>query len=709
MKRAVTKFISLRQSLLGNSGSDASEPGHRLDFNSVDDFYILLDNPHKSWTPGDELSGQIIFISKKNLANIIITLSLVGYVKINPSSHSKLRLVKRSLFNHTIRIYGSDDTVRTGQEYSNGLYKGEHRFPFIVKLPNKRIFTSIDFGKGRIVYLLRANVGDANSSNVASSPASLSSSSPSENGSSPASNFTRHKSFRSLQNSSFTSEKIINIVNPLDVSKLPPPQPKRLKIKDPRRTKMLARTQSSTSTINTFNTVGTVSSNNSDNQASLHTNTDLPSNNAPLAQAQNSTTSPGDTSDPESIRLSLEVSQRGFLRGELIPIKMHINHLKKVQDVNGIIITFVRVCRIENGPDGLFDSFRKDLQQQIVPLYVDPTTFLSEISTSIRVPADAFPTITGCPLVSFQYFLEVLINLSGKSISLDDNDHPKQTVQINETPSHTFMESEAKQSNFKFNFSLPSANTVSPKERSGFLNTDKYKRIKKFLQLTTEIVIGTHRLNDPTSVPEGSTDQLSASRRSSLIGSNVSGNGYSPSDRQSPSQSLLPNIPVNREDASPEIMETPPYTDGQPSFSAPNYLDIVGPSHTNDLLPLPNTNGHSEKERMRIHEESLLPSEPILDDIDEDDKETISPLNHDALFESEPDHNGGHSPYDVTISNDDNNFSTTADTLEGHTRPYHDDDDSLYHLPSNTMESAPRYDNATKDTLLQQGDHEEQH
>lgn len=677
MKRAVTKFISQRQGFLGASAGDAAE-GHRLDVNSVDDFYILLDDPHRSWSPGDELSGQIIFISKKNLANISITLSLVGYVKINPSSHSKLRLVKRSLFNHTIRIYGLDDPVTPTHEYSNGLYKGEHRFPFIVKLPNKRIFTSVDFGKGRIVYLLRAMAGEAGPTNT-TSLASVSLSSPSESGSSPGAPFSRQKSFRLLQNSNFTSEKILNIVAPIDVSTLPPAQPKRLKIRDPRRTKMLARTQSSTSTINTYNTYNTVSSNNSD----THTNGDLPSSQGVPGPAA----SPGELADPESIRLSLDVSQRGFLRGELIPIKIQINHLKKVQDVNGIIITFVRVCRIENGPDGLFDSFRKDLQQQVVPLYVDPVTFASEISTSVRVPADAFPTITGCPLVSFQYFLEVLVNLSGKSILLDNNDHPKQSVQINEAPSHSLMETEAKQANFRFNFSVPSANAVSQKERSGFLNTDKYKRMKKFLQLTTEVVIGTHRLGSVASTPEAHVEPMSTSRHSLLPVSNTSEHGYTLSD-PSPSNSMVPNS-VEVDDTSPQAMVIPPYSDNQPSFLAPNYLDIVGTSH--DLLPMPTTNGHSEKDRMRIHEESLLPSEPILDDIDEDDKETIEPHIQGGSFTEHEINTDLHARF-----NDDNNAPVQPAATE--------DDDSLYHIPSRSLDSAPRYDRASQDTLLQEAE-----
>ena len=163
MRKAVSRIIPSRQSRkytgpaatsassLGLSGTiTLSNANFKIDLNSIEEFYLTLDEPHKLWLPRDELSGQIILISRKNLANITISLSLVGCVKINALSHSKLRPVKHTLFNHTILIYGGendDDDYgdpehgRNVNEFRNGLFKGEHRFPFIVKLPNKRTLT----------------------------------------------------------------------------------------------------------------------------------------------------------------------------------------------------------------------------------------------------------------------------------------------------------------------------------------------------------------------------------------------------------------------------------------------------------------------------------------------------------------------------------------------------------------------------------------
>ena len=103
MRRAVSKILPTPK-LFNESYSN-----FKIDYHSIDDFYIQLDNPHKVWLPGEEVSGQIVLISKKNLANIVITLTLLGFIKINASSHLKLRPLKHTLFDHTIKIYGRDE------------------------------------------------------------------------------------------------------------------------------------------------------------------------------------------------------------------------------------------------------------------------------------------------------------------------------------------------------------------------------------------------------------------------------------------------------------------------------------------------------------------------------------------------------------------------------------------------------------------------
>ena len=72
----------------------------------------------------------------------------MGFIKINASSHLKLRPLKHTLFDYTIKIYGKDEEEQTDSaEFSNGLLKGEHVFPFIVKLPIKEYIRRLILGK----------------------------------------------------------------------------------------------------------------------------------------------------------------------------------------------------------------------------------------------------------------------------------------------------------------------------------------------------------------------------------------------------------------------------------------------------------------------------------------------------------------------------------------------------------------------------------
>lgn len=756
MRRAVSKIIPNGPPRFLQSGSLLSGDTnfkYRMDFNSVDEFYILLADPHRSWLPGDEISGQIILISKKDLANIVITLSLIGSVKINASSHSKLRPVKELLFHHTIKIYGDENNGNNnenGEEFSNGLFKGEHRFPFIVKLPNKRVFTSIDFGKGSIKYSLKAAVGNA-SSFANDSPAASPLSDSNNNNNTTKNNFILKTKNLNFHNSVYTSEKIITLINPIDVSKLPRSKPKRLIIKDPRLSKKLSRTQSSTSTLNTVNTFNTLSSNNSDTTTNgeFHSNSNTPGNSVSHSNS-NSPLNGLDNARPQVIKVALEIPERGFLRGELIPIKLNINHSRKIQDLNGIIVTLVRVCRLSNGHENMVESFRKDLQQLVLPLYVDPNTFQSEINTSLRVPADAFPTISGCPLVSFQYFIEVLINLSGKSLILDSSNHHKPSISTDEA-NHSLLENPSNDLKYKFNFN--SNASMNQNERSGFINTDKYKRMKKFLLLTTEVIIGTNRLNKRLAYTsnERSNEPLHdnpnsispTSRKSSTVsGSNDSPllfnqTGSTPPSQQGHQQPMSLNplteaIPANN-------FSTPPYFENQQDSPLniadtpiPGYEEVSNNYHANSSLApvqMPTHQHLSEKEQMRAHEASLLPSAPPLDDAEE--TETISPIdrNNEILEnieelreetnqlnnESNDSASSRHSQSFGFFTYQNSTSTTTPTNHESLEEEEGEEEDNLYHsnillnshaeIDSESTDWVPNYETANHDRLLLENDH----
>lgn len=175
-------------------------------------------------------------------------------------------------------------------------------------------------------------------------------------------------------------------------------------------------------------------------------------------QARSSNRSEGGNSidpvDDQMVTATIEVMQGGCLPGDKLPVQISVNHNKPVKKLQGIIITMYREGHIDTHPSiplgpsrpgkkkqyedyypksrtglrglslssaGSSCSFRKELSQKIVPLIIDPKSLSALIKTSIQVPENLFPTVSSVPgnMLTFKYFIEVVIDLRGKSAGQD--------------------------------------------------------------------------------------------------------------------------------------------------------------------------------------------------------------------------------------------------------------------------------------------------
>ncbi|ODV86660.1 hypothetical protein CANARDRAFT_183465, partial [[Candida] arabinofermentans NRRL YB-2248] len=403
----------------------------------------------------------------------IVNLSLIGVIKAN--STSPLRSVKKQyLFNHKIVLYGDS------QNNENALTKGEHRFPFIVKLPKKNIYTSISFERGQIKYNLKCDLLD-----------------------------------KALDDTPvLRCEKSISIIKPINLALLPEPQPKLLSFKNNR--KNLQKTISSTSSINSIDSLET-----------------------------NSTTD-------DDIKIKLLLNSTGYLRGESISVKLNVKHFKRISNMNGIIVTLIRICRLDLGEEHEIQSYRKDLSQSIVPLITDPKGLASEVSTALRIPVDCFPTIVSS-LVSFQYYIEVLVNLSNSKIQIHN-------------PNNEIVDDEVIQS-----------------ETMNFLyNVDRLKKMKNVLTITSEIVLGTER------------------KPISTLKKRIKSKNSSP-------------VPVSSPHTPSTSSESPVDTNSS-ALTSPMIVPSVLPiPATNNMRYASSISGLpqvDEKQLLKLREDALLPSEP---------------------------------------------------------------------------------------------------
>lgn len=159
---------------------------------------------------------------------------------------------------------------------------------------------------------------------------------------------------------------------------------------------------------------------------------------------------------PKTIMASVESLNGGCLRGDTIGIRVNVQHTKSVKSLYGVIVTLFRQARVDMHPAiplgptekggkakyedyypksltglgglslsgaGSSHVFRKDLTQTTLPLYINPSSLVAEINAKVRVPEEAFPTISTVPggMISFKYYVEVVLDIQGKLASQDRN------------------------------------------------------------------------------------------------------------------------------------------------------------------------------------------------------------------------------------------------------------------------------------------------
>lgn len=346
----------------------------------------------------------------------------------------------------------------------------------------------------------------------------------------------------------------------------------------------------------------------------------------------------------KTITAKTEVLRAGVLPGDSLPVHVTINHCRQVRSAHGIIITLYRQGRVDMHPSipvGYSDDgkrpiyedcypksrtglggltigtsrsssvFRKDLSQSFAPLIVDPTNMTAVVRTSIRIPEDAFPTITRTPggMIHFRYYVEVVADLRGKLTS------PERFLpRLNMVSSGSTFS--------------PSGQILNPADTSGtnavtsnwagnILDTDQIRRAKGVIAVAFEVVVGTR-----------DSQRVNGARAATTVSSNTPaatpGSEFPPSVGNAPvaEGSEWPEDP-NSILSAPEEYQYPAQEDyGYGYFhEAPwgEYAENYGQPpqhhhHHQHFAPMVATpeaeEPMDEKAQLRQAEETLLPSRP---------------------------------------------------------------------------------------------------
>ena len=222
-------------------------------------------------------------------------------------------------------------------------------------------------------------------------------------------------------------------------------------------------------------------------------------------------------SGPNTVSIKTEVLQGGCLAGDNLPIRISIKHNKVFKSMQGIIVSLYRQGRIDISPDipvgpfhkhekrcreeyyprsrtglgglslssaGSTRSFRQELAQIVAPIIIDPHSLTAVISTSIEAPPHLFPSITNVPgaLVSFKYFIEIVVDLRGK---LSSQDRLRPHLSITNAPQHGYGDSKVSRWEGSDGVNYHSAPAFN------YIITDQLRRTRGTISTRTEVVIGT--------------------------------------------------------------------------------------------------------------------------------------------------------------------------------------------------------------------------
>ncbi|CAG8950446.1 hypothetical protein HYFRA_00006942 [Hymenoscyphus fraxineus] len=611
---------------------------------NLTDFHIRPKEPHRRYSPGDVVEGAVVLTIVKPVRITHITVCLHGVVRVfkNPNDANSPVVVdpelaaagdprKTQYFGNGHASLFNDEVTLCGE---GRLDVGIYEFNFELEFPRKGLPTSIDFERGRISYLITATI---------TRPTSIAATSTVEQNV----NLVETVDIGPMLP---PKPRVISL-EPIAKrpKKKKTVKSKEGEANDPSSGSEVPRTNHSPrpddsasqcgSTEPTGNPRSPVLSGDAHSIHSAGTSADstvssstglsfrlgpVPSSATKSARDSVGTGSRVSSASEKTITATIECLKAGCLPGDNIPVKISIQHAKAIKSVNGIIVTLYRQGRIDSAPPlslfkdikgkqaerlkheeyypksktglgglsltsaGSSSMFRKDLAQTFAPIIVDPVSLTAIVNASVRVPEDAFPTISCVPgqMITFKYMVEVVVDLGGKIAG-----------HVPATTSGTRNDA---------NPNMVSAFGVS------IVDTDHIRREKSVVACVFEVVVG-------------STDSARLrGRGNSTVKRSHDWAVVSPESPRSRNEALqYSNHSTNADPRNPYPYYENSYDEDYADYDHQDYSygqesyypsEPSQPAHSQLSVPRPQLNeGLSEKERLRQAEEHLLPSQPPSD------------------------------------------------------------------------------------------------
>ncbi|OKL56666.1 pH-response regulator protein palF/RIM8 [Talaromyces atroroseus] len=568
---------------------------------NISEFYVQPDDPWRAYFPGDAIKGTVVLTVIKPVRVTHLVVCLHGYVKV-----FKVTVAPGDI-NPEIGFLGPGRGRRAGEYMGNGLAtlfedevvlcgdgrlkEGIYKFKFELELPPYTLPSSLNFERGTISYIITATL---------TRPITIS--------------------------PTISCHRRITVLEDINIAPFPAPKPRVVSL-EPVSKKSKVRIKQKAP-------LGDQSQETASNTLGVQETT-LPLSPAPSeisGSSRRSTSSQSFKAVSDSHRTASVRSgeARRALPGDTIPLRVMISHNRQIRSPHGIIITLYRQGRIDvhpaiplgpsdaggkrvyedfvpksrTGLSGLSlgtsknsSVFRKDLFQTFSPLIIDPRTMTATIKNSIRIPEDTFPTITRVPgaMISFRYYVEIVIDLRGK-VTAQDRFPWLNMVSSGPIGSHMVAP--------------PGLNsgTTAGNLTGHVLDTDPIRREKGVVAMVFEVVVGTR----------DSSRRLRPNPEENVSVADTANNSHSATYDASDNYAEQADGDVDEEghyDGEEYYQEDGYYDHEDPGWSDYPPNDQHYESLEEPLQPPDTQEPEDEKSRLRRAEELLLPSQPPLEEV----------------------------------------------------------------------------------------------
>lgn len=409
--------------------------------------------------------------------------------------------------------------------------------------------------------------------------------------------------------------------------------------------------------------------------------------------------------DDKTITATIELLRGGCIPGDSVSVRVSVQHIKRIKSMTGVIVTLYRQGKVDVAPpenmfadtisqedlrrvekeevyprsrtglgglslssSGSTSIFRKDLDQNISPLIIDPATLKTSVTVPVKMPDDSFPTMKGVPgdMISFRYLVEVVVDLGGRLANQFQGGQGSRFGSLNhgtwDAGSNTYntrrgtnmadttqLRREKGVISVSMETVVGTVDTsrsrarmvVSPSQRRRFTESDEDESIRPDLSYMDEIP------NDPYPTSNGQTPQgyfPSHTNGSHALHHSYTSQPYTPLVVPSSSSQPPQLSPASR---TLQLSNNSHFDSPRPDYSSANHFRGAAPEY---IPPpeIPDQARLSEKERVRQAETQLLPSQPPAG--------PSTPPNDDDIYDAEetphprpsqvesPDDNAGEGP-----------------------------------------------------------------